>query len=246
MHADQPAINAYWTARSNYYHARQIAGERAIAERQLWQEAWRAALPSSAHKVLDVGTGSGYIATLLADLGCDVTGIDLSEGMLEQARKHHEQRAQEGLSVARFVRYDALAPSSVSGPFDAVVSRYLMWTLPEPVQAIQAWVKISRPGGVIICADAPWFPDGIAADTAVESDAGKDSFTSTYCPEVLRNLELAQARSSQEYSEVFQRAGLQDIDVQQLPEIAELDHRFGTLPGEECRPRFLISGVVPS
>ena len=38
-------------------------------------------------KILDIGTGTGTLASLLSDRGYYVTGIDISENMLDIARK---------------------------------------------------------------------------------------------------------------------------------------------------------------
>ncbi|MGH8932096.1 MAG: class I SAM-dependent methyltransferase [Egibacteraceae bacterium] len=51
-----------------------------------WADVCSGALPTPPADVLDVGTGTGQVALLLADLGHRVTGIDLAEGMLALAR----------------------------------------------------------------------------------------------------------------------------------------------------------------
>lgn len=48
-----------------------------------------AALAADAPGVLDAGCGAGRMARYLADRGCDVTGIDLSPGMIAMARRDH-------------------------------------------------------------------------------------------------------------------------------------------------------------
>ena len=46
--------------------------------------------PEKHHRVLDVGCGTGNFSLKLAGYGCEVTGIDLSEEMLAQARHKAE------------------------------------------------------------------------------------------------------------------------------------------------------------
>src|SRR3954451_20331177 len=55
-------------------------------EAAAWRRALEATLPDPVARVLDVGTGTGALALLIAELGHAVTGLDLSEGMLERAR----------------------------------------------------------------------------------------------------------------------------------------------------------------
>ena len=78
-------------------------------------------------RILDVGTGTGYFAILLAQAGHELTGIDLTLAMLAEAE---ETTAKLGLAID-FRRMDAQATEFPDGSFDALVTRNLSWTLPE-------------------------------------------------------------------------------------------------------------------
>ncbi len=67
--------------------------------------------PASGQSILDVGTGTGRAALLLAALGAHVTGVDASEEMLAIAR----QRAAQEHAAITFAVGDAHA-ARVSGP----------------------------------------------------------------------------------------------------------------------------------
>ncbi len=78
-------------------------------------------------RVLDVGTGTGRAALLLAREGAQVTGIDASDEMLAVAR---HRAAQEGVDV-RFGIGDAHALAFAARSFDAVVSLRLLMHAPR-------------------------------------------------------------------------------------------------------------------
>ena len=71
-----------------------------------WAQAIRSVLPTAPSAVLDLGTGTGYVASIVAELGHRVTGLDLSEKMLAVARAKAldarlEVSFQTGDAVAR-------------------------------------------------------------------------------------------------------------------------------------------------
>jgi 2-polyprenyl-3-methyl-5-hydroxy-6-metoxy-1,4-benzoquinol methylase len=78
-------------------------------------------------RVLDVGCGTGVpTARQLADAGCDVTGIDVSEGVLELARRE--------VPEATFLRLDVSDIPEACPPrrgFDAIVAFFSLLMLPR-------------------------------------------------------------------------------------------------------------------
>ena len=103
-------------------------------------------------RILDVGTGTGYFAILLAQAGHELTGIDLTLAMLAEAE---ETTAKLGLAID-FRRMDAQATEFPDGSFDALVTRNLSWTLPEPEKAYREWRRLLKPGGLLLNFDADY------------------------------------------------------------------------------------------
>jgi SAM-dependent methyltransferase len=229
----QDRINAYWTGRAPGYDDYQQRADRLAADDEAWAHVWSGALPPAPLDVLDAGTGSGQVAMTLARLGHRVTGIDLSTGMLDRARRH----AASVSGGPAFHLGDAVDPDFPPASFDAITSRYLMWTLREPEMAVANWLRLLRPGGRIAVVDGTWFPGGL--DDAAEDFAGH------YDAEVRAVLPLATAASIDRTAEVLAAAGLRDVSVTPLESIQELDRRFGVAPGHELQLQYLLTGRAP-
>lgn len=106
-----------------------------------------AELPDKA-RVLDVGCGTGVpTARQLVDAGHSVTGVDLSEGMLELARAN--------VPEAEFLHRD-LASLRVEGPgglgrFDGITCFFTLLMLPraEIPYALRQFHRLLKPDGVL-------------------------------------------------------------------------------------------------
>jgi SAM-dependent methyltransferase len=120
-------------------------------------------------RVLDVGCGCGdstlAIARRVGAAG-SVTGLDVSEPMLELAR----QRAQgAGITNARFERADAQIHRFTPGSFDALFSRFGVMFFTDPTAAFTNLRAALRPGGRLgfICWQAiqqnPWLLESLMA-----------------------------------------------------------------------------------
>jgi ubiquinone/menaquinone biosynthesis C-methylase UbiE len=127
-------------------------------EAAAWRRALERTLPAAPADVLDIGTGTGSLAVLAAQLGHDVSGVDLSEGMLAKAK---EKAARAGLSIS-FLHGRAEEPPD--GPFDAVIERHVLWTLPDPVGALRSWRSVTRRGGRLVLLEGSWGGEGAFAE----------------------------------------------------------------------------------
>lgn len=143
-------IVSYWNVRARDGYDRQPGQD---AARELWASRVGPLITEavgSGSRVLDTGCGTGFLARLLAADGHRVTGQDISSGMLRVAA---ERAANEGLAIEWSTGPAGQPPS---GPFDAVVLRNVLWTLPDPGAALQALQAVLRPGGLMLISDAVW------------------------------------------------------------------------------------------
>jgi len=100
--------------------------------------------PESTARVLDAGCGTGRMSRYLADRGCDVEGVDLSPGMVEQARLTHPDLNFDVAPLTALPRAD--------DTFDGVMLWYsTIHTPPEGQPAIYAEaVRVLKPGGHLL------------------------------------------------------------------------------------------------
>ena len=156
MSAVSDEVRSYWDADAATYDRSSAHNPTSALELAAWSAALRRLLPPPPAKVLDVGAGTGFLSVLLARQGYDVTALDLSAGMLGRLA---EKARAAGLAV-KTVHADASDPQ-VTG-FGSVVSRHLLWTLPDPEAALETWHRAAVDGRLLLL-ESLW---GNAAGTA--------------------------------------------------------------------------------
>lgn len=213
-------IRDYWDRDSATYDRSPGHAVTDPVEAAAWREALRTALPSPPASVLDVGAGTGALALLVAELGYGVTALDLSEGMLERAR---EKATARGLDLG-FVVGSAAEPPA--GPFDAVLERHVLWTLPDPAAALAAWHRVTAPGGRLVLLEAIWGREDLPARArrAVTPIARRaagvpDDHHAPYPDEVLARLPLSRLPSPEPLVRLVHGAGWRGVRIRRLRDV---------------------------
>jgi SAM-dependent methyltransferase len=163
----QSAITDYWNHRGAVYDAQPGHGIHGQTERDAWLADLRDLLPPPPADVLDVGTGTGFLALLTAELGHRATGVDLSDGMLGEAGAKAEALPADrrpSLLVG-----DAHEPPLPPASQDALISRHVLWTLRDPALALANWRALLRPGGLLVVIDGLWW-QGSDPDAQTRAD----------------------------------------------------------------------------
>ena len=96
--------------------------------------------PSPGRTILDVGTGTGRAALMLARAGADVTGVDASEEMLAVARS---RAAADGVAV-RFEAGDAHALAFADRSVDVAVSLRVLMHTPDWRRCVAELCRVAR------------------------------------------------------------------------------------------------------
>ncbi|SFB26191.1 Ubiquinone/menaquinone biosynthesis C-methylase UbiE [Acetitomaculum ruminis DSM 5522] len=173
--------------------------EHATEDLGLWKEYLEKVIGLNGNgKVLDVGTGTGFLAFMLNELGYGAVGIDISEKMMEIGRAKALERNQP----VSFINSPCEKTPFDDGEFDAVVNCRLMWTLTKPDEAVNEWKRILKSGGKVISFMRMMSASGGQGHSVYEN-----------------NIELPLIDGSRDkYVEVYKKAGLKNIQTWELPE----------------------------
>ena len=183
---------AYWTNRASGY-SEVNKDELRTQQKATWtaelaaqiESAFPGAQPHELH-VLDMGCGPGFFSIILAHAGYRVTAADYTPAMLDEARTNARNESVE--QAIDFCRMDAENLEVASDTFDIVVSRNLTWNLPHPDAAYAEWLRVLKPGGLLLNYDANWYAHlydaelrrAYEADRQATQEAGiKDEYVGT-------------------------------------------------------------------
>ena len=209
-------IRRYWDSRGKTY-------DRSPGHNSL-PEVWKNVLASTFKRrmrILDVGTGTGFLALLLAELGHEVVGVDLSKGMLEVARK---KANNAGIEV-EFKLGDAENLPFGDDSFDGVVCRHLLWTLPNPQKAVNEWARVAK--HKVVAIDGSWFNNSVLVKLRrfigqLAIAIYERRLLNNYGKEINEFLPLRGNSTPENVVEIFKKAGLSDIAVKDLSWIRRL------------------------
>lgn len=143
---------ALWDAAAESFDEAPDHGLGDAAVRTAWSALLEAYVPSDGAAIVDIGCGTGSLSVLLAELGCRVTGIDLSPEMLARARA----KAQAAGVDVTFQMMDAAFPQLEPEQFDMVVCRHLLWALDDPRAVLGRWVRLLKQGGRMLLIEGFW------------------------------------------------------------------------------------------
>lgn len=109
---------------------------------------------SPATRVLEIGCGEGGNLEPFAERGCDVTGVDIVDGRIEQAQTFFAQDGVKG----RFVCSNVLdCDSGFDGQFDIVLAHDVIEHIPDKPAFLHAAMRFLRPGGIAFFGFPAWY-----------------------------------------------------------------------------------------
>ncbi len=109
--------------------------------------------PEGPWRILDVGCGSGETTLLAAEIGHELTGLDVSTSLLDLAKARAKKA---GLPSVDFFLGDA-SRMFIDPPFDLIMSRFGVMFFDDPAKAFANLAKMTKIGGriVFVCWRSP-------------------------------------------------------------------------------------------
>jgi len=181
--------------------------------------------------VLDVACGPGLLACAFAPVVRDVTGVDVTPAMLEQARA-----LQQAKGIANVTWDLAEAPPLPyhDGQFTIVTCRFSFHHMLDPLAVLREMRRVGERGGRVVVAD-------LSPETATA-----DAFNAA---ERLRDPSHVRAMPPEELAGMFDRAGLR-VDRQESyrleGELEDLLTRSFPAPGDADRLRQIYAESMPT
>ena len=212
-------VSQYWSQRAVDFDQGPTHGILNETQHQAWRTLLQGVVGSEPAKALDVGCGTGFLAMLLGELGHTAVGVDLADDMLAQA----QCKAAASPFNVTFRRGDAENPPRDGAPYDVIIERHVVWTLPEPQRAMRVWRELLKPGGQVVL---------------IEGIFDMPSHTDTIYTDIRDHLPFYGGSPGDELAASLEAQGFVDTEVRPLMEPA-------LWVNAPQRPRFMVIGRRP-
>ena len=163
-------------------------------------------------RVLDVGCGTGTGTLALADaVGASgtVCGVDYDVVMIAEAQRRASVDGVDGVDArVTYHQANAAALPWPDGYFDASRSDRVLQHMLDPERAFVELLRVTQPGGRVVLIDGDW------ATLSIDPDEPDTEMRRAYFQETLR---VANPRSGRCLQRLFERHGLQNIEIEVQP-----------------------------
>ena len=205
-------IKNYWTQRSHSFAELRVRELNSVMADRWLREIAKHIPAGGQLRILDIGTGPGFFSIILAEAGYQVTAVDYTAAMLEEAKKNAGALAQR----ITYCQMDASHLAFVDETFDAVVSRNLTWNLEDPEQAYKEWMRVLKPGGVLLNFDANYGAVDFTDTSDLPKNHAHNQIENTLmqeCEDIKRQLSISNYARPAWDLEALSNSGVQQFQI---------------------------------
>jgi len=137
----------------NHYFNREFAAVRSY-HLAPWQQSYinkitshLLAKDSVGKNILDIATGSGYVAIEMAKRGLNVTASDLSIVAIKNLKKYRQQFSLKNLNI---IKCPAEKIPLADNSFDYIIANAILEHIFDENKAINEWLRLLKPNGQIL------------------------------------------------------------------------------------------------
>ena len=207
-------VRKYWTKRADsFFDLRHAEIESEKADK--WLAEISKYIPEGKRlDILDVGCGTGFFEVVLGSCGHRVCGIDLTQEMVDKGNVMLRAYGMDPDGV-RILLMDAEKLAFDAESFDMVVTRNLTWTLPHPIEAYAEWMRVLKPGGILLNYDAEYAKNAHANLYSPENFAheGVDDALKDECHKLYHMLSISSLPRPQWDVEVLRQEGFRKVQA---------------------------------
>jgi len=207
MKVSNKMIQEIWNEHAGEYNVAHNVSED--ANRKEWKNILKRYIGENiAQKVLDIGTGTGFLAFVAEELGYRCTGVDLAPKMIDVAKAFAKKNGFE----TEFQTADWSNLPFQDESYEAVINRCIVWTLFTPEKTLNEWKRVLKPQGKLLC---------FCPESSLEGKIQPDH----YEKEVEEQLPLKNA-SPEQLCKVLTDCGYSEVEIFELRELGK-DDIFG-------------------
>lgn len=184
--------------------------------------------------ILDVACGPGLVACEFAKLANHVTGIDITEKMISQAKSYQQEK---GLLNLSWDIGTVLPLPYESDSFSIVVTRYSFHHFLKPQAVLAEMIRVCKPGGKVMFIDVVQQPEKAEAYDHLEKLRDPSHVHALTFPEIasliassgLSNIKTAQYKVEGELEQQLRASFPNPGDEDEIREIFKADLEFNKL-----------------
>lgn len=155
-------MRALWDGHAETFDEEPDHGLNDPRTRRAWELLLDGFLGSSQGAVVDLGCGTGSLSLLLAERGHQVLGVDIAPRMVERA----QAKTSGAEHRIEFLVGDVQLMPVPTRKFSAVLSRHVLWTVPDPSECVARWSGCLEDDGMFVAVEGVWNGAGLAPGDA--------------------------------------------------------------------------------